>query len=598
MTLPVFPATVKAATPAEHAAWHNEIHTRLAESPAQPTNIVVTDSGHLAAHDAICSYLNTNYGTTFPTTHNELDPNHLQEHIDIHAMVEWNYAVLILTSDSNSAAQTKINNAASNAVVGFQGGTHFERKVTARLGQTYRGDPRGTTVLDGSRAITSWSGNGPWTASHTIADRGVFIDTTGVRTATGDDIGAQYPEELFFETPGANSGWTRKTRKGQPTTGAPGAGQWTMDYSSGTLKVAESPIGKNVRISVTDTAIAAPALAAGGLTIEDITFQKYATDLWHSAAGHGADHRDWTYRRVSMIDSHGSGFYLGPGDTVERCRSMYQGQDGFDGEGEVAGGYFNNRTIIDTEVGYNKQARYDWGWGGGGSKFDMPPSGSGLTIRNCWWHHNFGPAIWTDLNETETSTITIESNLVESNLINGIFIEIGNNPTLIRWNTVLNCNDGSISPNGGPLPDDESCAGIDISNSRNCTVQQNKVIDCPTGIMIRDDGRDPFLDGANVTGNHVRLKSGSNGNTVKFRPDASNARIATCGADNNKYWNPLSLSYNNVFGMSFAAWQAARSGPGLTGALDPNGQAGLTGTVTDPVSFVPFVLKRYGPGMD
>jgi hypothetical protein len=499
-------------------------------------------------------------------------------------------------ADSNATAQAKIDGAATNAVVGFEAGVHYERKVIGRLGQTYRGDPRGNTVFDGSRLVTGWTGSAPWVANHTIADRGVVIDTTGLRTATGDDVGAQYPEELFFETVGQNTGWTRKDRQGQPSTTSPSAGKWTMDYAGGTLRVAENPTAVNVRISVTDTAIVAPTLNPGGMTIEDITFQKYATDIWHSAAGHGADHRDWTYRRVAMLDNHGTGFYLGPGDTVTRSRSCYSGFEGFDSEGE-AGGYVGGFTITDTEIAYNKRARYNWEWAGGGSKFDTPTSGPGLTVRNCWWHHNNGPALWLDINLTESSSNLIESNLFESNEIVDILVEITNGTTLIRWNRLVGTGAGGVSNNGGRSPTDEDGA-IDISNSRGVTVQSNVLDVGRTGMLVHDDSRDPFLNSASIQDNSIKTSNGGGGNSniIKFRPDVDATRIATCGADSNRYWTGAPFSYNNTFGMSFAQWQAARGGPGLTGALDPNGQGGLTGAVTDPTTFHPFTLSHYGPG--
>ena len=504
------------------------------------------------------------------------------------------YDVLVLTSDSNATAQSKINAASATAIVGFEAGVHAERKVTGRLGQVYRGDPRGTTVFDGSRLVTGWSGSNPWVASHTISDRGVFIDTTGVRTATGDDVGSQYPEELFYATPGQNTGWTRKDRQGQPTTGAPSAGKWTMDYSSGTLRVAEDPTGVEVRISVTDTAIVAPALAAGGLTIEDITFRKYATDIWHSAAGHGADHRDWTYRRVAMLDCHGSGFYLGPGDTVTNCRACYNGFEGFSNECE-AGGYVAGQTIVDTEVAWNKKARYDWGFEGGAGKFDTPTSGPGLLIRNCWVHHNHGPGIWTDLNTTETSSNLIESCLIEDNLIMGIFLEITAGTSLVRWNRLLRNGAGSVANTGGPALTDED-ASIDISNSRGCTVQQNVIDAGATGVLVRDDDRSPTLNGANITDNSIRSAGGGGRHVIRIRPGSGSGPIATCGADLNRYWTGAGFNYNNTE-QTFAQWQAVRTGPGLTGALDPNGTGGLTGEVTDPATFHGFTLSRYGPGV-
>lgn len=533
--------------------------------------------------------------TTTTTTLGEPVPTFTASSTTVRIPAPFVYDVLVLASDSNATAQSKIDGAASNAVVGFEAGVHAERKVTGRLGQTYRGDPRGTTVFDGSRLVTGWSGSNPWVASHTIADRGVFIDTTGQRTAVGDDVGSQYPEELFFETPGQNTGWTRKQRQGQPSTTAPSAGKWTISYVAGTLRVAEDPTGVNVRTSVTDTAIVAPALAAGGLVVEDITFQKYATDIFHSAAGHGADHRDWLYRRVAMLDCHGDGFYLGPGDVVTNCRSCYNGFDGFENECE-AGGYVAGQQITNSEVAYNKQARYRWDWGGGGSKFDTPTSGIGLLIRNCWWHHNWGPALWLDINTTETSSNLIESNLFEHNEITDIFLEITNGTCLVRWNRSVGTGDGSIGNNGGSAVVGENAA-IDVSNSRGCTIQQNVLDVAQTGLIARDDDRSPTLDSASFQDNSVKTSNASgNANIIKIRPGVGGAPIATCGADSNRYWTGAPFNYNNT-SLNFAGWQAARTGPGLTGALDPNGTGGLSGSVTDPSTFHPFELARYGPGV-
>lgn len=507
------------------------------------------------------------------------------------------YDVLILASDSNATAQAKIDAAASTAIVGFDQGVHAERKVTPKLGQTLRGHPNGLTVFDGSRLVTGWTGTGPWVASHSITNRGVTIDLTGQRTATGDDVGSQYPEELFYVTPNQGTGWTRKNRQGQPTTAAPSAGKWTMDYASGTLRVADDPTTTSVRISATDTAIVAPALAAGGLTIEDITFQKYATDIWHSAAGHGADHRDWTYRRVAMLDNHGTGFYLGPGDTVTGSRSCYQGFEGFSSEGE-AGGYVAGFTILDTEVAYNKVARYDWGWEGGGSKFDTPTSGTGLVIRNCWWHHNYGPAIWTDLNATETSANTIESCLIEDNYQYGVDIEITAGTTLIRWNRLLRNCAGSVPNTGGPVVQDWSPA-IEVGSSRGVTIQSNVIDGGPAGIAAVEDGRSPNLNACSVQDNSIRITSiGGLHHSVRFQSaSGTHTEVATCGADSNRYWSPQAFGYDTSTQQTFAQWQAVRTGAGLTGALDPNGTAGLTGSVTDPSTFVPFTLSHYGPGV-
>ena len=509
------------------------------------------------------------------------------------------YDVLILTGDSNATAQSKINAATSTAIIGFEAGAHYERKVTPKLGQTLRGDPRGTTVLDGSRLVTGWTGSNPWVANHTVTDRGVTIDDT--RSA---DRGDQYPEELFFETPGQNTGWTRKHRTGDPSTSTPGAGDWTMSYAAGTLRVAENPTATTVRLSVTDQAIVSPGVGAGGLTVEDITFQKYASitfgSAWANQETGTADHRDWTFRRVACFDIHGGGANFGPGDSATNLKLGYNGCMGFWGNTSVSG-YSNGFTLVDSEILYNMRAKYDWSWSGGCGKFETPPNaGQQLIIRNCWVHHNNGIGIWADVNTTAAGASLIESNLAEDNEINGVFWEITAGTALIRWNLSRRNGAGSVANNGGPAVNDEDGCGYDISNSRGVLLTQNVVDGCPTGIMVRDDGRSPFLDGCSVQDNSVKASGGTgDGNIVKFRPDVDGTRIATCGADNNRYWSggAFGFSYNNVFGMSFASWQAARGGPGLTGALDPNGTSGLTGAVTNPATFKAFTLSRYGPGV-
>lgn len=506
------------------------------------------------------------------------------------------YDTLVLVSDSNSTAQGKIDGASSSAVVGFEAGVHYERKVTPKLGQILRGDPSGLTVFDGSRLVTGWTGSNPWVATHTIADRGVF--TEAIRSA---DLGAQYPEELFFETPGSNTGWTRKIRTGTPSTSTPAAGKWTISYSAGTLRVVENPTSVNVRISVTDRAIVSPGTGAGGLLIEDITTRKYATETrvcpW--ANGNSPDHRDWTIRRVASLDNHGAGASILPGDTLRNVQLGYNGQLGFNARTSV-GGYENGWELIDSEVLRNMRAQYDWGWEGGTSKFSTTPNGSvskPVRIANSWVHHNQGPGLWADVNLTVSGHSTIESNLIEDNEIDGVFWEISHGTATIRWNRALRNGAGSVANNGGPATNDESGTGYDISNSRGVLLTQNVSDGSPTGVMVRDDDRDPFLNAASIQDNSIKATGGTgSGNVIKFRPGAGSSRIATSGADGNRYWTGAPFSYNNTFGMTFAAWQAARSGGGLTGALDPNGTGGLTGSVTDPSTFTAFTLSHYGPG--
>ena len=438
----------------------------------------------------------TTTATTLPATTTTTEP--MPTTTVRMGMYPWD--ALVLVADSNATAQGKITAAASTAVIGFEPGVHYERKVTPKLGQTLRGHPGGGTIFDGSREVTGWTGSNPWVATHAIADRGVF--TEAIRSA---DLGTQYPEELFYETPGTDTGWTRKTRTGTPGTTTPAAGKWTMSYSAGTLRVAEDPTATAVRVSVTDRAIVSPGTGTGGVTIEDITFRKYATDVricpW--ADGNSPDHRDWTLRRLRSWDCHGAGAALCPGDTASNLQVGYAGQIGFMAGCNMSG-YSNGWELLDSEVYRNMQAPFDWGWEGGGSKFESTPNtgvAKPVVIRNCWFHHNRGPGIWADVNETVTGHSLIESNLSEDNEGAGIFWEISAGTTTIRWNRFLRNGAGSVTHIGGPTPSGDSAVGIDLSNSRGVLVVQNVSDGSPAGVMVRDDGRSPFLDGCEIRDN-------------------------------------------------------------------------------------------------
>lgn len=84
LPLPTDPAVVAAATDADHAGWHNDIHANLLEVPAQPTNLTASDVGHLAAHRAVHAVV----GGGLPLLINERDPGHRPDHhLWVHAYV-------------------------------------------------------------------------------------------------------------------------------------------------------------------------------------------------------------------------------------------------------------------------------------------------------------------------------------------------------------------------------------------------------------------------------------------------------------------------------------------------------------------------------
>ena len=119
---------------------------------------------------------------------------------------------------------------------------------------------------------------------------------------------------------------------------------------------------------------------------------------------------------------------------------------------------------------------YDRGWGAGGSKFSVQAAGA--LVENCWFHDNYRPGIWFDIQNRDTK---IRSNLVENNGITlhdkigglgrGIFCEISYGPAKIYWNISRNNQETAILN----------------SNSEGVEIYENAVY--PNGIVVSHDNR-------------------------------------------------------------------------------------------------------------
>ncbi len=157
----------------------------------------------------------------------------------------------------------------------------------------------------------------------------------------------------------------------------------------------------------------------------------------------------------------------------------------------------------------------------GGTKFS---STLRLVVRNNYVHHNYGPGLWTDINNT---SVLVEGNQVEDNHQQGIFHEIGHS-AVIRNNVVR--RNGLVSQSGW-LYD----AGILIAHSDNVEVYGNTVEDNWNGIVgIQQDRGTHELRNLWVHDNTVTMSRGQTGvglaGTGVYNPFNANNRF-----DRNDY---------------------------------------------------------------
>jgi parallel beta-helix repeat protein len=127
------------------------------------------------------------------------------------------------------------------------------------------------------------------------------------------------------------------------------------------------------------------------------------------------------------------------------------------------------------EVAYNNTAGFSPNWAAGGSKFAFT---TGLQIRNNFFHHNYGHAIWVDIANYQ---VLIEGNRVEDNEGRGVFYEISYD-AVIRNNTLAR-NGFGVNPVLGRT----ACIGV--VSSPNVEVYGNQCTGDRDGIVGVQDAR-------------------------------------------------------------------------------------------------------------
>lgn len=261
-------------------------------------------------------------------------------------------------------------------------------------------------------------------------------------------------------------------------------------YISGSdVYIRTDPTNKLVEASVNKFAIHAKGAtnnsglnAASNVTVKHLIVEQYATPAQHGAIHSGLNNqvnvvermgKNWLIENNEVRYNHGAGIFIYSNGTMKDNLIHHNGQIGMKGSGVGV-------TIEGNQVYENGDwSGYKWSWEGGGSKFSYTTN---ILITNNYVYGNFGPGLWTDIDNTGT---TIENNICEYNLGAGIFHEIS-------FDASISCN--TLVGNQYSLGQGRWYGGnIFISNSSEVEVYNNSItctgVQRGNGIMLMCDDR-------------------------------------------------------------------------------------------------------------
>jgi hypothetical protein len=298
--------------------------------------------------------------------------------------------------------QSAINQWPAGTSFRLNPGTHrLSAPLTPKDGNTFIGEPG--AVVSGARVLNpTWSGSS-WVAT------GQTQQGRGHGTCRSSAPRCAYPEDLYLND-------VRLTHVA--SAGDLGPGRWFFDYGNDRILLHDDPSGHRLETSVVAYAFGGRAV---NVTIANLTIEKFANGA-QSGVVQGDATRGWTVRNSTIRLSHGTGVRTGHEMTVLSNVISHNGQLGIGGTGDSV-------LIEGNEIAFNNTAGYEAGWEAGGSKFVET---RGLVLRGNFVHHNDGPGLWLDINNTDS---LYEENRTEDNVGAGIFHEISYK-AVIRHNVV------------------------------------------------------------------------------------------------------------------------------------------------------------------
>ncbi|CAN5152946.1 hypothetical protein BH23GEM2_BH23GEM2_11720 [soil metagenome] len=443
--------------------------------------------------------------------------------------------------------QSAVNANGAGTTFIIKAGVHRLQSITPKSGNTFWGEPG--AVMNGARLLTGWQGSGPWYHAATF----VSVGTSG--SCRSDFPMCKDPNDIFIDD---------KPQVQVATLGEVGPGKFYNDRANGRVYVGTNPSGRKVEFSESTSAFRS-GNGTHNVTIRGLVIEKYANkgqfpviDPRHStsgtasSSGYGAG---WLVENNEIRWNHAMGVRSWDNHVHRNNKIHNNGQLGMGGQG-------TNILIEGNEIAYNGYwAGYNTGFEAGGTKWTQTDR---LTVRNNYSHHNFGPGLWTDINNIRT---LYEYNRVEHNSNAGIFHEISYDAVIrynaVKWNAL---NSGRASLRG---------SGILVTESPNVEVYGNLVQENWNGIGFIQQDR-----GSGKYGPYEVRNARIHGNTVINLPDRGYSGITgsstytwlwDASGGNRMNRNKYQVSTTNVWswgGGSPRSWSSLQSlGQELDGEL-------------------------------
>jgi hypothetical protein len=267
--------------------------------------------------------------------------------------------------------------------------------VHPKDGQRLVGEPG--TVVSGAKVVTGFTRSG---RDHVTSAFLPHDPSTHGECATR---GCAYPQDVFLG--------------GVPLTRVLdladlGTGRFYQDYRTNRLYLRDDPDGQVVEQAYVPSILWSPAR---GVTVRGLVVEKAANEAQRAAidnAGGGG----WVIEDNEVRYNHGVGI-RGDSSTVRGNVVHHNGQLGLSGHGDGS-------LVEGNEIAWNNTAGYQCLWECGGTKW---AESRGLVVRGNWSHDNYGPGMWTDINNVD---VVYEDNVVTGNQGYGILHEISYRATI------------------------------------------------------------------------------------------------------------------------------------------------------------------------
>jgi hypothetical protein len=238
------------------------------------------------------------------------------------------------------------------------------------------------------------------------------------------------------------------------------------------LRQGGNPAGADLEAS-TRTQWLAALPGVSHVRVRGITFRYAANHAQRGAfvIGDGGS-REWVIEDCVFERANGPGAsFTGEGHLLRRCVFQDNGQLGF-------GAYNCHQTRMEDCGIYRNNAKgYSTGWEAGGLKITMS---RGFVMQRCRAVDNRGVGIWYDIGNEQAE---VAHCYIADNDEAGLFYEISYSLQAHDNLIVNNANQGEQARGAW------SCAGITLSSSEDCVVENNTLVGNRDGIAFREQPR-------------------------------------------------------------------------------------------------------------